>query len=133
MNTNGSNFTVFHDFTALPLFSPKTNLDGATPAGGLVLLNNSLYGAASQGGTNASGVLFRALPPPPNLACQYSNRNLLLSFQTLAGISYIVQQNTNLPGTNWITFTNFMGSSSVTQFTLPTTNALQRFYRVSMP
>jgi len=42
MNTNGTGYTVLHDFTALDVVS-GTNTDGATPAGGLVLTGNTLY------------------------------------------------------------------------------------------
>jgi uncharacterized repeat protein (TIGR03803 family) len=136
LNTNGAAFTDFHDFTDLPFgypFPPQTNMDGAVANGGVVLLNSSLYGTANQGGTNATGVLFRATPPPAVLSPQISGRNFQLSFQTLGGMSYTVQQNTNLAGTNWIMFTNIMGSSSVTQFTVPTTNPAQLYFRVRQP
>jgi uncharacterized repeat protein (TIGR03803 family) len=133
LNTNGSGFTDFHQFTPLPFFSPKTNYDGAFPSGGLVLLNSVLYGAASQGGTNASGVLFQALPPPPILSSQLSGSNFLLGFDTLGGMGYTVQQNTNLAGTAWIALTNFIGDSTARQFAVPATNAAQMFFRVRQP
>jgi uncharacterized repeat protein (TIGR03803 family) len=64
MNTDGTGFTVLHNFTRLPPQSPgggslpPTNSDGATPHGELILSNNTLYGAANVGGIWARGTLF---------------------------------------------------------------------------
>jgi hypothetical protein len=43
-------------------------------------------------------------------------------------LNYTVEQNTNLSKTNWITFTNFIGSGSVTQFMVPVTNIVPRLF-----
>jgi uncharacterized repeat protein (TIGR03803 family) len=56
VTTNGSNYQVLHTFAA---YVRSTNSDGANPQGGLTLSGNTLYGAASSGGTNNdSGTLF---------------------------------------------------------------------------
>lgn len=49
--------TLLHGFSALtgPL---QTNLDGANPAGDLLLVGNMLYGTASHGGTHGLGCIF---------------------------------------------------------------------------
>ncbi len=57
MNTNGSSFSVLHDFTQLDS-GTGTNVDGAVPWGGLVLSGDTLYGTASAGGAGSSGVVF---------------------------------------------------------------------------
>jgi uncharacterized repeat protein (TIGR03803 family) len=57
LTTNGSTFTVLHDFTGLDS-QTGTNADGATPWGGLILAGDKLYGAASAGGAGGSGVVF---------------------------------------------------------------------------
>jgi uncharacterized repeat protein (TIGR03803 family) len=57
MNTNGSAFSVLHDFTLLDS-GTGTNTDGAIPFGGLVLSGNALYGTASAGGSGGNGVVF---------------------------------------------------------------------------
>ena len=64
LNTNGTDFTVLHNFTAgtgrsqsLQWPTP-TNDDGATPKGGLLLWNDTLYGTASQGGPSGTGTIF---------------------------------------------------------------------------
>ena len=99
----------------------------------MILAGNTLYGTTSQGGANGNGVLFSLLPPFRILSPQLSGGNFLFSFQAFAGASYTVQQNTNLAGTNWIAFTNIIGSGTVTQLTLPTTNAARLFFRVRQP
>jgi len=55
--------------------------------------------------------------------------NLGFTFQTGNGSSETVQSSTNLPG-GWSDVTNFMGDGSVRQFTFPTTNGTQKYYRV---
>jgi uncharacterized repeat protein (TIGR03803 family) len=61
LNTNGSDFTVLHNFTAgkgrNPLLYP-TNDDGAMPNGGLLLWNDTLYGTAQFGGSSGNGTIF---------------------------------------------------------------------------
>jgi uncharacterized repeat protein (TIGR03803 family) len=132
VNTDGTGFTTLYNFTVTsgPL---STNSDGANPATGLILSGTALYGAALNGGASGNGTVFKLVPPAPILSPQLSAGNFLLSFQAFAGASYTVQQNTNLAGTNWIAFTNILGSGTVTQLTLPTTNAAQLFFRVRQP
>lgn len=57
MNTNGTGYTVLHNFTALDVVT-GTNTDGATPTGGLVLVGNTFYGTTSAGGAGGSGTVF---------------------------------------------------------------------------
>jgi uncharacterized repeat protein (TIGR03803 family) len=56
-NTNGSTFSVLHDFSLLDSVT-GTNADGAVPWGGLILVGNTLYGTASAGGAGGNGVVF---------------------------------------------------------------------------
>jgi uncharacterized repeat protein (TIGR03803 family) len=61
VNTDGSGFTTLHSFTKLfggSSPATATNGDGAYPHGGLILSGTTLYGTASQGGTNGSGTVF---------------------------------------------------------------------------
>ena len=57
INTDGTGFTILHSFTAA---SPPfyINGDGAQPYAGLILSGNTLYGAASQGGSSGYGTVF---------------------------------------------------------------------------
>lgn len=57
INISGGNFTVLHTFTATSFFS-ASNLDGASPAAGLVLSGHTLHGTTEAGGTNSGGVVF---------------------------------------------------------------------------
>lgn len=58
VNTDGSGFTNLHNFPAIsgsPFFA---NIDGANPLAGLVLLGNTLYGTAQNGGNAGNGTVF---------------------------------------------------------------------------
>jgi len=64
VNTDGTAFAVLHSFTAgtrsfiTNSFYHYTNSDGYEPVAGLILSGNTLYGTASQGGTNGTGTVF---------------------------------------------------------------------------
>ena len=57
VTTNGSAFSVLHDFSALDS-NTGTNTDGAVPWGGLIVSGDTLYGTASVGGNGGNGVVF---------------------------------------------------------------------------
>lgn len=57
LSTNGSVFSVLHDFSA-PDTVAGTNTDGALPAAGLILGGDTLYGTAADGGAGGTGVIF---------------------------------------------------------------------------
>jgi uncharacterized repeat protein (TIGR03803 family) len=50
VNTNGSNFAGLYSFT--------NGADGASPAAGLLISNNTLYGVAAGGGAGSNGTIF---------------------------------------------------------------------------
>jgi uncharacterized repeat protein (TIGR03803 family) len=54
LNTDGTSFTNLHDFAGYPG-------DGTTPASGLILLANKLYGTAPYGGSSSNGTVFGLL------------------------------------------------------------------------
>ena len=58
INTDGSNFTILHNFTP-NVYPPETNTDGSYPVAGLTMSGNTLYGTTSQGGTSLVGTVFR--------------------------------------------------------------------------
>jgi uncharacterized repeat protein (TIGR03803 family) len=112
LNTDGTDFRTLHTFTSTN--SPDLNIyvinsDGAHPSGGLLLLDNILYGTASNGGPSANGTVFalntdgtgfRALDSfaGPNFSDGRSpEADLVLSGNTLYGTCYI--GGTNLSGT----------------------------------
>ncbi len=57
MNTNGASFSVLHRFSA-PSSVHFTNGGGLLLSGPLILSENTLFGAATQGGANGDGTLF---------------------------------------------------------------------------
>ena len=57
INTDGSGFLTLHHFSATDPAS-GTNTDGASPAAGLYLSGNVLYGTTSAGGGGAAGTVF---------------------------------------------------------------------------
>ncbi len=57
VSTNGTGFTTLHSFTARSCYGCP-NSDGANPYGGLILLGNTLYGTAVDGGSSGAGTVF---------------------------------------------------------------------------
>lgn len=51
--------TVLHTFAAIPFGGPLTNSEGGNPKSGLILLSNTLYGTATQGGIPGNGTVFK--------------------------------------------------------------------------
>lgn len=65
IGTDGANFTVLHNFSALTRsvsLNVFTNTEGADPFGGLILIGNTLYGAATRGGFGGHGTIFSFNP-----------------------------------------------------------------------
>lgn len=58
LNTDGSGFTLLHQFTALSGPSPSTNSDGAYPQASLIASGNMLYGTTFSGGSSGNGTVF---------------------------------------------------------------------------
>jgi len=58
VSTNGTGFTILHRFTATSGSAPYGNSDGVNPTAALIVLGNTLYGTASQGGTSGNGTVF---------------------------------------------------------------------------
>jgi uncharacterized repeat protein (TIGR03803 family) len=88
INTSGTGFTTLYSFT--------NGLDGASPASGVLLSGNTLYGTASGGGTNGVGTIYRlGLPPLPTMTIGISGTNLIINWPTNAA-SYTLMSGTNL-------------------------------------
>jgi uncharacterized repeat protein (TIGR03803 family) len=82
VNTDGTGFTTLHNFSAT---SNNTNSDGAQPEGGLILVDNLLYGVAMRGGSSGVGTLFSiALATNPRLAISMASTNVVLTWPTNA-------------------------------------------------
>ena len=94
VNTNGSNFTLLHGFSAPdPIY--QTNSDGTSPAAGLIISGGTLYGTAYQGGSANAGTVFSVNTNGANFTNLYSFTgnsdgfepagDLLLTGNTLVG------------------------------------------------
>src|ERR1035437_738706 len=130
VNTNGTGFTNLHSFTAL---SNYANSDGANPAAGLILSNNTLYGTAVYGGSSGSGTAFKvntngtgftnlhsftALPassPYTNSDGAVPEGGLILSGNTLYGTAS--QGGSSGVGTVFALNTDGMGFTNLHNFT----------------
>jgi uncharacterized repeat protein (TIGR03803 family) len=55
VRTNGTSFTTLHSFSPV---NNSTNIDGANPQNGLVLLGNKLYGTATYYGRHRAGTIY---------------------------------------------------------------------------
>jgi len=58
VNTDGTDFTILHSFTALSDGNSGTNGDGAEPFNGLILSGNTMYGTANYGGIWGEGTVY---------------------------------------------------------------------------
>jgi uncharacterized repeat protein (TIGR03803 family) len=105
LSTNGAGFATLHGFKALN--GAGYNSDGATPYGGLILSENTIYGEAQYGGISGDGTLFSLalpLPPaPPELSASLSESMLVLTWPTNS-TGFALQSATNLaPPVAWST------------------------------
>lgn len=98
VGTDGSRFTVLHNFTSINS-TGAMNLDGANPRGNLVFSGSVLYGTASAGGTAGYGTIFSILFPPP-LSIAIAGTNAIVSWPTnVTGFS--LEATTNLSPLVW--------------------------------
>lgn len=74
INTDGSGFTNLHSFAAASGRNNglTVNSDGASPAWGVTLSGNTLYGTTWEGGSSGSGTLFRINTNGSQFATLYS-------------------------------------------------------------
>jgi PKD repeat protein len=102
---------------------------------GAYTVSLTAYGAGGTDTLTLSNYIVVAAPlPPPLLSVAVTNGQFSLSFGTVASQSYIIQENTNLSITNWVTVTNFLGTGSPYQFSTPATNTQSPvFFRVREP
>ncbi|HZV33552.1 MAG TPA: choice-of-anchor tandem repeat GloVer-containing protein [Verrucomicrobiae bacterium] len=136
INTDGSNFSVLHSFTALDE-NYLTNSDGAYPVAGLVLSGNTLFGTTLEGGTAGQGTVFAlplsaVAPQPPTISSptHFSNGNFQMTVSGNANQNYSVQMSTVLGSTNWTTLLVTNSSSGSFLFIDPNATNQQRFYRI---
>lgn len=102
LSTDGSYFSVLHNFTATESGS-ETNADGNDPFGRLLLVGNTLYGTTDGGGINGDGTVFSltlATSEAPRLNILSAGTNVLLTWPA-ADSGFTLQFTTNLPPAWW--------------------------------
>jgi uncharacterized repeat protein (TIGR03803 family) len=106
INTDGSNFNIVWGF---PYIAGKDflDLDGESPAGGLIASGTTVFGTSLDGGLNGNIYALNLAPsnPLPTLGLQPTNNSLILTWDTA---TYTLQS-TSILGT---AFTNLPGASS---------------------
>jgi uncharacterized delta-60 repeat protein len=86
-----------------------------------------------QGLVQLHGTVLGIGTTPPVLGFpSVSKGNFIFSFQTLAGQSYTLQENTNLATIEWVPYRNLTGDGSRFQFIVPINHG-PRFCRISEP
>jgi uncharacterized repeat protein (TIGR03803 family) len=136
MTTNGANFTVLHTFSPTAGPNPRTNWDGANPAGDAVLSGNSLYSGTLNGGSNGAGTIFKLQLPAPAVSFRsftlQPGNSFGFSFVGGGGASYVIQGNDALSNpSGWQDLsTNVTDSDGNSQFIdSSVSNWPVRFYR----
>jgi hypothetical protein len=99
--------------------------------------DGNLYGSTGLGGVAYRGTIFRIVVGATNAQplIQFpslSGGNFTFAFPGTSGQSYTIQQTTNLATTNWTVYTNFTGTDSVLQLSVPATDSAQ-FFRIREP
>jgi uncharacterized repeat protein (TIGR03803 family) len=142
INADGTSFTNVYTFTPLMYYLNSsnnsiiiTNSDGASPAAGLILCGDTLFGTTSHGGTNGAGTVF-SLSFAPRLTITPFGAIVILTWPThVAGFDYsgfTLQSSTNLGSTAaWYPVSPLpvivSGENVVTNLISDT----QKFYRLS--
>jgi hypothetical protein len=118
--------------------SNGTNIDGAFPVAGLLLVGNSLYGTTFSGGLGSVGAVFRlpiaSAPATITNIALNSDRTVTLFFVGAPDSTNIIQAATNLdsPATWQNVSTNIADAAGAWQFTDTTANS-PCFYRSYAP
>jgi uncharacterized repeat protein (TIGR03803 family) len=124
INLDGTGFTTLYSFSATNN-AGGTNLDGAHPVGGLLVVGTSFYGTASAGGTAGFGTIF-SVAESPVLSIALSGTNAVLTWPAhIAG--YNLEWTTNLDTPQiW----NSIGGQFLVTDPISTR---QKFYRLKHP
>jgi uncharacterized repeat protein (TIGR03803 family) len=101
INTDGMGFAVLHKFSSA---SYGSNTDGAWPMASLLLIDNTLYGTTSLGGSSSYGTVF-ALTLAPALTIAPAGNHTIISWPTWAP-HFTLQVATNLSSVIWNDITN---------------------------
>jgi len=107
-------------------------IDPATPPGDYFGMVTVQGGADIFGAVDLAGTAFEVSLPAAALGIAPSNTNLVISWLSPPG-GFVLQQNSDLTGTNWVTITNSpLVENGQNQVTLPPQPGAQ-FYRLVYP
>lgn len=102
VNKDGSDYTVIKSFSPLvDYYSISTNADGARPLAGLTISGDTIYGAASAGGSSGDGTLFRIDTDGTNFTVlkDFTNNAQGVALQGAAPASRLILRGNVLYGT----------------------------------
>ena len=97
ISASGNGFENIHNFNSAT--------DGGSPYASLILSGNLLFGTASEGGVFGGGTVFDfdTTLVSPWLTITGSGAGAIVSWPSLSA-GFVLQQNTNLTTTNWLSF-----------------------------
>jgi uncharacterized repeat protein (TIGR03803 family) len=109
INTNGSAYTVFHQFILAS--GSFTNIEGTEPQGELMISGNTLYGTTQRGGSSGSGTVFGLTLPRPGI-----------KEMRISGNNVVFDATNGVPGETYALLTSSEPSSPGVQWTAIATN-----------
>ena len=96
--------------------------------------NYSVRVTNTSGAVTSSNALLQVSLPPQLSVSSGSPGTIQFSGNSITGLTYVVQQNTNLGSANWVpVFTNNTGGSGTYNFSTNSTGATSVFYRLMFP
>ncbi len=127
MNSNGSGYTVLHDF--------GVGLDGVQPVTRVALSGTGLFGTTAAGGVFGAGTIFRSLVPvaPQIIQPVFSKDQgkFSLSWNAMPGLNYQLQYSTNQATGTWTDLgPPLPGSDGILSTADPNAGLGQCFYRI---
>ena len=127
-NTNSLAVNRIYYLTNPPVL-PWTNINLVVTATGT---NTTLVfgGQNDPGGFGLDDVTLIPIPAPSFTKFSKATNAFAFTWNTLAGVAYQVQYQTNLLNTNWLVLSNLTASASATSFTNDNFSDRQRFYRI---
>jgi hypothetical protein len=127
-NTNSPATNRIYCLTNPPVL-PWTNLTFVVTATGT---NTTLqFGARNDPqGFGLDDVTLIPIPVPSFTALAKNPASLVFTWNTLAGVGYQIQYQTNLLETNWLVISNITATASSMSFTNTTDSDPQRYYRI---
>jgi hypothetical protein len=132
--TLGGSLSVNLNVNFAPVVGDQIGIVGSSGLSGT--FNSVNLPAGFSVGYSASGVLLTVSGPVPVeiLSPQRVGTNFLFQFATASGQNYTIQRNDDLTTTNWVFYTNIVGTGSAMQVQVPVTvTPAKSFFRVREP